>query len=83
MYEKYNLISYNTLTGITSLASLVQVEPKYALDYQMIVIDCLDDPDETLKRKVQYSVLCTCIRVCYNEILKRKVQYSVLYKSVL
>ena len=40
------------LSGIKSLAALVQVEPKIALDYQMIVMECLDDVDETLKRKV-------------------------------
>ena len=40
------------LSGINSLAALVQVEPKIALDYQMIVMECLDDVDETLKRKV-------------------------------
>ena len=38
----------------------MQVEPKFAVDYQMIVIECLDDPDETLKRKVY-------MYMCYNE----------------
>ena len=38
--------------GINSLVALVQVEPKIALDYQMTVMECLDDVDETLKRKV-------------------------------
>ena len=38
--------------GIHALGLLVQINPKYAADHQMIVIDCLDDPDDTLKRKV-------------------------------
>ncbi|KAL5469365.1 hypothetical protein EMCRGX_G030615 [Ephydatia muelleri] len=37
--------------GIQALSQLVQVNPKYALDHQLVVIDCLDDVDETLKRK--------------------------------
>ena len=37
--------------GIKALASIVQINQKYALDHQMIVVDCLEDPDETLKRK--------------------------------
>ena len=38
--------------GITALAMVAQVKPEVAQQYQMIVIDCLDDPDETLKKKV-------------------------------
>ena len=52
-------------SGINSLAALVQVEPKIALDYQMIVMECLDDVDETLKRKVQQS----CTQTGINKIL--------------
>ena len=40
--------------GINALGLLVQINPKYAADHQMIVIDCLDDPDDTLKRKVSH-----------------------------
>ena len=41
--------------GINALGLLVQINPKYAADHQMIVIDCLDDPDDTLKRKVSHG----------------------------
>lgn len=37
--------------GIKGLAIIVKDHPKYAADHQMAVIDCLEDPDETLKRK--------------------------------
>ena len=36
---------------MTGLAAIVSDHPKYAQDHQMVVIDCLEDPDETLKRK--------------------------------
>jgi AP-4 complex subunit epsilon-1 len=43
--------------GIRGLAAIVKDHPKYAADHQMAVIDCLEDPDETLKRKtVSYIV---------------------------
>eukprot|EP00771_Trimastix_marina_P000252 gnl/Trimastix_PCT/1262.p1 GENE.gnl/Trimastix_PCT/1262~~gnl/Trimastix_PCT/1262.p1 ORF type:complete len:1232 (+),score=412.84 gnl/Trimastix_PCT/1262:1785-5480(+) len=37
--------------GITALAQIVQLDPHYVGNHQMIIIDCLEDPDETLKRK--------------------------------
>jgi AP-4 complex subunit epsilon-1 len=37
--------------GLKSLAAIVQIDTKYAAEHQMIVVDCLEDPDETLKRK--------------------------------
>ncbi len=37
--------------GIKGLAAIVRDHPQYAADHQMAVIDCLEDPDETLKRK--------------------------------
>ncbi len=37
--------------GVTGLASIVKEYPQYAADHQLAVIDCLEDPDETLKRK--------------------------------
>ena len=29
----------------------IQVNQKYALEHQMLVVECMEDPDETLKRK--------------------------------
>lgn len=37
--------------GVTGLAQIVQVSPSYATEHQMVVVDCLEDPDETMKRK--------------------------------
>mmetsp|Transcript_20610 Transcript_20610/g.48958 ORF Transcript_20610/g.48958 Transcript_20610/m.48958 type:complete len:814 (+) Transcript_20610:300-2741(+) len=37
--------------GIDALSAIVQVNPEFAAQHQMVVIDCLEDPDETLKWK--------------------------------
>mmetsp|Transcript_30189 Transcript_30189/g.59781 ORF Transcript_30189/g.59781 Transcript_30189/m.59781 type:complete len:1115 (-) Transcript_30189:17-3361(-) len=37
--------------GVTGLAAIVADHPKYAAAHQMAVIECLEDPDETLQRK--------------------------------
>eukprot|EP00755_Sulcionema_specki_P022213 Sspe_Gene.75973::Locus_47470_Transcript_1_1_Confidence_1.000_Length_2855::g.75973::m.75973/K12400/AP4E1; AP-4 complex subunit epsilon-1 len=37
--------------GITALSRIVLINPRYAVDHQQIVIDCLEDHDETIRRK--------------------------------
>mmetsp|Transcript_47898 Transcript_47898/g.89251 ORF Transcript_47898/g.89251 Transcript_47898/m.89251 type:complete len:978 (-) Transcript_47898:454-3387(-) len=37
--------------GIDALGAVVRINSKYAVEHQMAVIDCLEDPDDTLKRK--------------------------------
>ena len=37
--------------GVTGLAMIVETHPQYAAQHQMAVMDCLEDPDETLQRK--------------------------------
>eukprot|EP00922_Rhytidocystis_sp_ex-Travisia-forbesii_P059312 GHVS01087943.1.p1 GENE.GHVS01087943.1~~GHVS01087943.1.p1 ORF type:complete len:1048 (-),score=161.32 GHVS01087943.1:328-3471(-) len=37
--------------GVTGLGWIVQVNAMYASQHQLVVVDCLEDPDETLKRK--------------------------------
>lgn len=37
--------------GITGLAEIVESHPQYAATHQMAVIECLEDRDETLKRR--------------------------------
>ncbi|KAJ4457785.1 Adaptor protein complex 4 (AP-4); epsilon subunit; B [Paratrimastix pyriformis] len=45
--DNYNL----KYLGITALAQIVQLDPKYIGSHQLEVLDCLEDNDETLKRK--------------------------------
>lgn len=33
------------------MGSIVKIDPKYTLNYQTLVVDCLEDTDDTLKVK--------------------------------
>lgn len=37
--------------GIDALSRIVRINSDYANEHQIAVIDCLEDPDDTLKRK--------------------------------
>lgn len=43
--------------GIDALSAIVSVNPEFAKEHQMVVIECLEDPDETMRRKT-VSILC-------------------------
>merc|ERR1719159_1193243 len=74
--------------GVTGLAQIVQVNPSYASEHQMVVVDCLEDPDDTLKRKtldllyrmtnpqnviVVADKLCFHLRTSVDEHLRREL----------
>ena len=49
--------------GIRALTEIVKINPRYAEQHHMMVIDCLEDPDETLKRRVcVFFVFCA---ICF------------------
>jgi AP-4 complex subunit epsilon-1 len=37
--------------GINALISIINVNAKYCVEHQMTVVECLENQDETLKRK--------------------------------
>lgn len=51
MGQCVHVMLYLTAAIVLCWAVSCSVSPKYAQEHQMAVIDCLEDPDETLKLK--------------------------------
>jgi len=60
--------SVDFIKGIKALSEFVSIDKKYAEKHQQTVIDCLNDHDDSLKRKVRmYSLDVNTIFIgrCY------------------
>ena len=40
------------LTGVKALIGLVKVDPYFVMDYQGLIVDSLEQSDQTIQRKV-------------------------------
>ena len=61
--------------GITGLASIVKIDPKYTLEYQSLVVDCLEDTDDTLKIKTLDLLYKMTNNVNVQPIVERLLNY--------
>lgn len=61
--------------GITGLASIVKIDPKYTLQYQTLVVDCLEDTDDTLKIKTLDLLYTMTNSVNVEPIVDRLLAY--------
>ena len=61
--------------GITGLASIVKIDPKYTLEYQSLVVDCLEDTDDTLKIKTLDLLYKMTNSVNVEAIVERLLSY--------
>lgn len=59
------------------IAVLQQDHPRYAAEHQLAVIDCLEDPDETLKRRT-LDLLYSMVNPVNVEFITEKLLRSVV-----
>ncbi|XP_042468373.1 AP-4 complex subunit epsilon-like [Zingiber officinale] len=63
--------------GIDSLGRLIKINPDIAEEHQLAVIDCLEDPDDTLKRKT-FELLYKMTKSSNVEVIvDRMIDYMI------
>ena len=72
LYSESHNLKY---IGITGLASIVKIDPKYTLEYQGLVVDCLEDTDDTLKIKTLDLLYKMTNNVNVQPIVERLLSY--------
>ncbi|XP_013419335.1 AP-4 complex subunit epsilon-1, partial [Lingula anatina] len=61
--------------GIKALTKVIQVAPQHALDHQMTVIECLEDPDHTIRAKTLELLYRMCNSVNVKVICDKLLEY--------
>ncbi|KAF8755729.1 hypothetical protein HU200_011197 [Digitaria exilis] len=63
--------------GIDALGRLIKINPDIAEEHQLAVIDCLEDPDDTLKRKT-FELLYKMTKSTNVEVIvERMIEYMI------
>ncbi|KAL5656351.1 hypothetical protein ACJX0J_035670, partial [Zea mays] len=63
--------------GIDALGRLIKINPDIAEEHQLAVIDCLEDPDDTLKRKT-FELLYKMTKSTNVEVIvDRMIEYMI------
>ncbi|KAI3680026.1 hypothetical protein L2E82_50763 [Cichorium intybus] len=63
--------------GIDALGRLIRINPEIAEQHQLAVIDCLEDPDDTLKRKT-FELLYKMTKSTNVEVIvDRMIEYMI------
>ncbi|KAL7159671.1 hypothetical protein ABFS83_01G043600 [Erythranthe nasuta] len=63
--------------GIAALSRLIKISPDIAEQHQLAVIDCLEDPDDTLKRKT-FELLYKMTKSSNVEVIvDRMIEYMI------
>lgn len=61
--------------GITSLASIVRIAPRFVAPHQLDIIECLESTDESLKRKVYFSIFLLFYTLLFHYIICEDIEY--------
>lgn len=60
--------------GIQALSQIVRVDPKYAQEHQQVVMACLEDADDTIRRKTMVLLFAMCNEDNVDVIVTRLIK---------